>query len=77
MKQCRLERRRIANEASSPLKDPRKESAIQAALRLQEEQSSTLVKLEQQRLEKLKLKQEKELEQMIQVIVSNGFCPYL
>lgn len=67
MKQCRLERKKIMNETLSPLKDPRKESAIQAALRLQEEQSSTLIKLEQQRLEKLKLKQEKELEQMIQV----------
>ena len=70
MKQCRLERRKIANESSSPLKDLRKESAIQAAIRLQEEQSSTLIKLEQQRLEKLKLKQEKELEQMIQVITT-------
>ena len=66
MKQCRIERRKISSELSSPMKDPKKDLSVEAALRLQQEQSSTLVKLEQQRLEKLKLKQEKELEQIVQ-----------
>lgn len=70
MKHCRTERRKLMHESLSPVKDVRKDSAIESAFLAQQEQSSTLIRLEQQRLEKLKLKQEKELEQMIQVRLS-------
>ena len=42
-------------------------------LQQQKEQSSTLIQMELQRIEKMQKRQQKELEQMIQVSESNHF----
>jgi len=43
-------------------------------LKQQEEQSSTLIQMELQRIEKMKKRQQKELESMIQVNIFNSNC---
>lgn len=72
MKQCRHERRRIVNaefESAGNIHHQIVAATItpEMLLQHQREQTSTLVKLELQRLEKIQKRQEKELEQMIQV----------
>ena len=70
MKQCRLERKRMAIaefEASTNL-NTTETLTPEMLLQQQKEQSSTLIQLELQRIEKMQKRQQKELEQMIQVI---------
>lgn len=69
MKQCRLERKRMAIaefEASTNL-NTTETMTPEMLLQQQKEQSSTLIQLELQRIEKMQKRQQKELEQMIQV----------
>jgi hypothetical protein len=73
MKQCRLERKRVMNSvletsgmASSGSKGG-EEMTPEMILQKQKEQSSTLIQMELARIEKMQRRQEKELEQMIQV----------
>ena len=69
MKQCRLERKRLAIaefEASTNLNQV-DTLTPEMILEQQRQQSSTLIQLEMKRIEKMKLRQQKELEQMIQV----------
>jgi hypothetical protein len=75
MKQCRLERKRIINaefEASSNITDAPVGVTPEMLLQQQNEASSTLIKLEMQRIEKMQKRQEKELEQMIQFEVNRA-----
>jgi hypothetical protein len=73
MKQCRTERKRMAlaefenatNLNSTETMTP------EMILKQQQEQSSTLIQMELQRIEKMKKRQQKELEQMIQVSSRN------
>jgi hypothetical protein len=74
MKQCRTERKRIINEAfeaSTNLSPGEEILTPEMLLEKQKEQSSTLIQLEMQRIEKLQRRQQKELEQMIQVCPEN------
>lgn len=69
MKQCRTERKRMAlaefeNATNLNSADTMTPEMI---LKQQQEQSSTLIQMEMQRIEKMKRRQQKELEQMIQV----------
>ena len=69
MKQCRLERKRLAIaefEASTNLNQV-DTLTPEMLLEQQKQQSSTLIQLEMKRIEKMKERQQKELEQMIQV----------
>jgi hypothetical protein len=69
MKQCRHERKRMAIaefEASTNL-NTTETLTPEIILQQQKEQSSTLIQLELQRIEKMQQRQQKELEQMIQV----------
>ncbi len=75
MKQCRLERKRMAIaefEASTNL-NTTETMTPEMLLQQQKEQSSTLIQMELQRIEKMQKRQQKELEQMIQVSESNHF----
>jgi len=75
MKQCRLERKRMAVaefEASTNL-NTTETMTPEMFLQQQKEQSSTLIQLELLRIEKMQKRQQKELEQMIQVRVLNLF----
>jgi hypothetical protein len=70
MKQCRLERKRLAIaefEASTNINQT-DTLTPEMLLEQQKQQSSTLIQLEMKRIEKMKERQQKELEQMIQVI---------
>lgn len=69
MKQCRLERKRmaIAEFESATNINTVETMTPEMILKQQQEQSSTLIQMELQRIEKMKLRQQKELEQMIQV----------
>jgi hypothetical protein len=78
MKQCRLERKRMAIaefESATNLKTV-ETMTPEMLLKQQQEQSSTLIQMEMQRIEKMRKRQQKELEQMIQVIRSI-FCNLL
>lgn len=69
MKQCRLERKRISIAEFESATNINKVETMtpEMLLKQQQEQSSTLIQMELQRIEKMKLRQQKELEQMIQV----------
>jgi hypothetical protein len=72
MKQCRLERKRMAVaefEASTSLNKGNNVETLtpEMILQQQKEQNSTLIQMELQRIEKMQKRQQKELEQMIQV----------
>ncbi len=69
MKQCRLERKRmaVAEFESSTNFNTVETMTPEMILQQQKEQSSTLIQLEMQRIEKMQIRQQKELEQMIQV----------
>jgi hypothetical protein len=69
MRQCRLERKRMAIaefESATNLKTS-ETLTPEMLLQKQEEQTSTLIAMEMQRIEKMRKRQQKELEQMIQV----------
>lgn len=69
MKQSRLERKRMALaefESATNMKTT-ETMTPEMILKQQEEQSSTLIQMELQRIEKMKKRQQKELESMIQV----------
>lgn len=69
MKQCRLERKRMALAEFETATSMKTVDALtpEMILKQQEEQSSTLIQMELQRIEKMRKRQQKELEQMIQV----------
>jgi hypothetical protein len=69
MKQCRLERKRmaVAEFESSTNFNTVETMTPEMLLQQQKEQSSTLIQLEMLRIEKMQKRQQKELEQMIQV----------
>lgn len=72
MKQSRLERKKMAlteYDAATTSKSNSSTISPEMLLKQQEEQTSTLIQMELQRIEKMKLRQKKELEQMIQVII--------
>ena len=69
MKQCRLERKKMAIaefESATNMKTT-ETMTPEMLLKQQQEQSSTLIEMEMKRIEKMKKRQQKELEQMIQV----------
>eukprot|EP01035_Chromulina_nebulosa_P020900 gene20900-27090_t len=69
MKQSRIERKKLMNTDFIVEKSPPTQIATltpEMILQHQKEQSSTLIKMELQRIEKMQKRQEKELEQMIQ-----------
>jgi hypothetical protein len=69
MKKCRIERKQMALaefETATSMKT-KQEMTPEMILKQQEEQSSTLIQMELQRIEKMKKRQQKELESMIQV----------
>jgi hypothetical protein len=71
MRQCRLEKKRMAIaefDASTNLNDDSHEAMTpEMLLEQQKAQSSTLVELEMKRIEKMKFRQQKELETMVEV----------
>jgi hypothetical protein len=69
MKQCRLERKRMALAEFESATNMKATTTMtpEMLLKQQEEQSSTLIQMELQRIEKMKKRQQKELESMIQV----------
>lgn len=69
MKQCRLERKRMALAEFETATNMKAATTMtpEMLLKQQEEQSSTLIQMELQRIEKMKKRQQKELESMIQV----------
>jgi hypothetical protein len=70
MKQCRVERKRIINaafEASTNMAPDDNGMTPEMIIAQQKEQTSTLIQLEMQRIEKMQRRQQKELESMIQV----------
>ncbi len=84
MKQCRLERKRTMNAeqlnasqvaASSASVGSPEGLSPERILQMQAEQTSTLIQQEKKRIEKMQQRQERELEQMIQVI--NHSSPYI
>jgi hypothetical protein len=76
MKQCRIERKRLINEQLDKVAKTMESGADteglspEKILQQQEEQSSTLIELEKARIKKMQQRQERELEQMIQVFFS-------
>lgn len=77
MKQCRLERKRMAVAELEAVTNVNTVETLtpEMILEQQKEQNSTLIQLEMQRIEKMQKRQQKELEQMIQVqtFISNIF----
>jgi hypothetical protein len=74
MKQCKIEKKRMVLaefENATTMESTTESMTPEMILKQQQEQSSTLIQMELQRIEKMKLRQQKELEQMIQVCV---FC---
>lgn len=69
MKQCRLERKRMAVAEFDAATNFNTVETLtpEMILQQQKEQNSTLIQLEMQRIEKMQRRQQKELEQMIQV----------
>lgn len=69
MKQCRLERKRMAVAELESVTNLNTVETLtpEMILEQQKEQNSTLIQLEMQRIEKMQKRQQKELEQMIQV----------
>lgn len=69
MKQCRLERKRMMNAEFKSATNMSPEAGLtpEMILEQQKQQNSTLIILEQQRMEKMQKRQEKELEQMMAV----------
>ena len=70
MKQCRLERKRLINaefNKSTDLSPTTEFTSVEDPLQHQQEVNATLIEYEKIRLEKLRRRQEKELEQMLQV----------
>ena len=69
MKQCRLERKRMAVAELEAVTNVNTVETLtpEMILEQQKEQNSTLIQLEMQRIEKMQKRQQKELEQMIQV----------
>lgn len=74
MKQCRLERKRMAVAELEAVTNVNTVETLtpEMILEQQKEQNSTLIQLEMQRIEKMQKRQQKELEQMIQVC--NNLC---
>jgi len=73
VKQCRIERKRmsIAEFESATNMTKTETMTPDMLLKQQQEQSSTLIQMEMQRIEKMRQRQQKELEQMIQVSMIN------
>ena len=70
VKQCRLERKKLMNqqlESETFFTAENDTMSPEKLLEKQKEQSSTLIAMELKRIEKMQKRQEKELEQMIQV----------
>jgi hypothetical protein len=78
IKQCRLERKRmaVAEFESATNVNTVETLTPEMILQQQKEQNSTLIQLEMQRIEKMQKRQQKELEQMIQVCFA-CCCLYL
>jgi hypothetical protein len=74
MKQCRLERKRMALAEFESATNMKATTTMtpEMLLKQQEEQSSTLIQMELQRIEKMKKRQQKELESMIQYEVTRA-----
>jgi len=80
MKQCRLERKRPINaefNKSTELSAASEFTNSVNPLKHEEEVNATLIEFEKNRLEKLRRRQEKELEQMLQVEVYCMLCFFL
>lgn len=71
MKQCRSERKRLINAEFDTSLNSAPEAGLtpEMILQQQKEQNSTLIQLEMQRIEKMQKRQEKEIEQMISVML--------
>jgi len=69
MKQCRVERKRLINKEFEATTNMNQTAVMtpEMILEQQRQQNSTLIQMELQRIEKMQKRQEKELEQMIQV----------
>jgi hypothetical protein len=79
MKQCRLERKRMAVAEFESVTNYNTVETLtpEMILEQQKEQNSTLIQLEMMRIEKMQKRQQKELEQMIQVFhffLSVNYC---
>ena len=72
MKQCRMERKRMAIAEFETATNIKGSDTItpEMLLKKQQEQTSTLIEMEMQRIEKMRQRQQKELEQMIQVFLN-------
>jgi hypothetical protein len=79
MKQCRLEWKKLANAEfeGTPVHNSSNGLSPEKILKQQEEQNATIIELEKKRIEKMKLRQERELEQMLQVILLIGILQYI
>lgn len=66
MKQCRSERKKLTNADMNLTTRSSTGLSPEKILQQQAEQNSTLIELEKQRIEKMKARQERELEQMLQ-----------
>jgi hypothetical protein len=69
MKQCRKERKKLMNSEFEDPDDGNQAEGLspEKMLEEQKQKNSTLIQIELKRIEKMKLRQEKELEQMLQV----------
>ncbi len=80
MRQCRLEKKRMAIaefDASTNLNDTSHEAMTpEMMLEQAKAQSSTLIELEMKRIEKMKFRQQKELESMVEVREQRKLCRY-
>lgn len=76
MKQCRLERKRMAVAEFESVTNLNTVETLtpEMVLEQQKEQNSTLIQLEMMRIEKMQKRQQKELEQMIQVNNATPTC---
>jgi hypothetical protein len=69
MKKCRIERKRLLNKEFDDSTNLNQSNTMtpEMILEQQRQQSSTLIQMEMARIEKMQKRQQKELEQMIQV----------
>lgn len=70
MRQCRLEWKKMSN-AEFDVTPTTVGLSPDKILKQQEEQNATIIEMEKKRIEKMKQRQERELEQMLQVMSSN------
>lgn len=74
MKQCRVERKRLINKEFEATTNMNQTATMtpEMVLEQQRQQNSTLIQMELQRIEKMQKRQEKELEQMIQLEINRA-----